>query len=524
MKRQNTYLAAVLMLAGLVRVFHLGHFSMWFDEAASWRLASFSISRIVELARIDNTPPLYHIILHFWLKTGASSDFAVKIPALIFGWAAVYMTFKLGGLLFDRQTALFAALVGALSFPLVHYSQENRMYSLQVLLALIHIFYFVKGLREGGLRHWIVWLISGILMYYNHLFAVFLFIAEWVYFLASLKAYRGRWKSWTAANALLAAACAPWIPVILRQMGAIQERYWVQPVSFPQLFKTAVNLTGGTDFNGRHLLALALNLPFWTASAAGIYKLMSGSLKDRLLPPILFLTPFAVVLAISLRGSSLFFFRYFIFLVPLLHLIMVYGLLYGFGGLKRVLMAGLILASLIIFLIAYYTVSDYSEPQRLNTRQAVHHIQESAGAEDVILHIAIHNYGLETFFVSTRYNRGAYREYIWRSLPLPFYFGRQTLPEGSKIDRVDVIADAPRIWVVSQGSDSLISSLDKQLPRFLEKRELFLRKYKLTLDELWEGLGERGYSLESTVRFDEIILYEFIKSEDELPQSGSHRI
>lgn len=485
---------------------------MWFDEAASWHLANMPVSKIIELAKIDNTPPLYHILLHFWLKTGVASDFMVRFPAMIFGLLAVFMTFKLGKLLFDRRIALMTALLGALSFHLLHYSQENRMYSLQLLLALVHIYYFIKGMRQGKPLHWAGWLFSGILMYYNHLFAVFLFMAEWVYYFLSLRQYSHRLKVWLGINLLLLIACLPWAPVILRQMGEIQEKYWVQPVSPAQLVKMAVQLSGGTDFSGKHLLALILNLPFWIPAVIGGVKLVKSDIKDKLLPITLFLCPLIIVLIISLSGKSLFFFRYFVFLIPLYQFVIVYGFFEGFKGLLRsVSIAGFFFV-IALFVFAYYYDTNFSEPQRLRTREVVEHIRKEAGENDIILHIAIHDYGLETFFVSTRYNRGRFKEFLWRRMPPPFYFGRQFLPEGSMISDIGRIVNAPRIWVLSQ-AEKRLELIPGQLPTLPpEKNEVMRQKYGLTLEKLWKGLIENGYSLKSSGRFERIVLYELVKS------------
>ena len=324
---ERTGLLLILVLAAGMRLFNLGGFSMWFDEAYSWHLAKESVSRIIELARIDNTPPVYHIFLHYWLKAGAVSDFMIRLPAAIFGILSVLFTFKLGKLVFDRRTALTAALLSAASFQLVHYSQENRMYSLQLLLGLISTYYFVLGLRTEERKHWLLWAGATVLSFYTQLFTVFLVFAQWVYFILTINANRKNIINWAAVNALVFIVCLPWLTVVFSQMGAIQDDYWVLPATLQEAVKAGFRLMGGTDIGDRYLLTALLNIPFILASIYGLvslYRDRKGG--DRLLFPLLFFLPIAVVYAISVGGQSLFYYRYFVFLIPYLLLIIAFGL------------------------------------------------------------------------------------------------------------------------------------------------------------------------------------------------------
>jgi hypothetical protein len=509
-QKEHILLATIMLIAGGVRIFHLGYFSMWFDEAASWHLARLPIAKIVELAKIDNTPPLYHILLHYWLKIIPDNDFWIKIPAMLFGLIAVFLTYRLGKELFSPQVGILASLITALSFNQVHYSQENRMYSLQVLLALCSTLCLVQSLRTDKLSYWSGWLIANILLFYNHLFGLFLFIAQGMYVVIDGKIMKGKWWKWGIANIILFIACSFWFPVIFSQMRAIQSDYWVNPISVKQLIVTAVSLLGGTDLGNKFWLAGFLNLAFLLPASVGTWILIRDGKRGDLILPILFFTPLIIVFIISLSGKSLFFGRYFVFLVPFLHIIMAQGILKVLGKWwKKITLIYLVIASM-VFLYGYYTVSEYSELQKRPTRQLTERLRELALPGEIVIHQGIDKEGLEPYFVSLRYNRGRYREFLWRNEPLPFYFGKQIFREESRLTDFSRLAGEKRIWVVflHSGDNYNQYGLPTSPPA---KRLASGESYRLNVDELWEQLFVLGFRPDFREWFQNVALIEFVK-------------
>jgi hypothetical protein len=499
-----------MSVAAAVRFYHLGYFSMWFDEAASWHLAHLPVAKIVELAKIDNTPPLYHILLHYWLQLIPDSDFLVKIPALIFGLIAVYATYCLGKELFSFEVALLSALITALSFNQVHYSQENRMYSLQVLLTLGSTICFLRMLKEYKYGYWIGWIICNILLFYNHLFGLFLFIAQWLYFILNLGSLKDKLSKWLFANLLLAFACAWWIPVIIRQMGAIQSDYWVVPLSWKQLIATAVFLTSGSDLADQYWLAGILNIPFTISAIAGTITLVLAKDKTKLLLPVVFFAPLFIVIIISLLGKSLFFGRYFLFLVPFLHLIIAYGILKSpLAKIRQIIIVAIITFSAVL-LVGYYSFSDFSEPQKRPTKQMCERLKTFASPDDVIIHYGEDNQGLEPYFVALRYNQGRFREFLWRKEPLPFYFGQQIFREENRLTDLSRINGEERVWVVYLHYRSRFNyqglplSLPAKLPP--DSGQLYANA-----NELWSQLSASGFHPVHREWFRNILLVEFTK-------------
>src|SRR4051812_12575662 len=91
--------AGALMLIGLafaLRLYRLGSVELWFDEAASFVVASKGYREIVDYVRQASAehPPLYFFALHTWMKLAGSSEFALRYFSLILGVLLIAVLFR----------------------------------------------------------------------------------------------------------------------------------------------------------------------------------------------------------------------------------------------------------------------------------------------------------------------------------------------------------------------------------------------------------------------------------------------
>jgi len=125
----NIVLILLLLAAFTLRLYRLDHQEIWGDEAHSAYVASLPLSSTVS-PRTETNPPLYHLLLYFWVKTTGSSVFALRFLSLVLGVLTVPLVYRLARLAFGRPAGLLAALLCAISPFHVYYSQEARMYAL----------------------------------------------------------------------------------------------------------------------------------------------------------------------------------------------------------------------------------------------------------------------------------------------------------------------------------------------------------------------------------------------------------
>jgi mannosyltransferase len=145
MKHKNRFwLLVALLLAFALRVYALDAQSLWNDEGTSVALASLSIEAIINSAARDIHPPLYYLLLHFWLPFAGSTEYAVRFLSVIAGVVIVALVFRIAYSVFDERVATLAAFLTALSPFQVYYSQEARMYIWVTLWAAVSVWAFVK--------------------------------------------------------------------------------------------------------------------------------------------------------------------------------------------------------------------------------------------------------------------------------------------------------------------------------------------------------------------------------------------
>jgi mannosyltransferase len=149
----------LLAVAVGVRLPHIGQ-SMWVDEqfsvhAAQHPLQGFSSN----LVRNDVHPPLYYLLLHFWIKLG-TGDVWVRLLSLVIGIGVVGIACAIGWTLGGAEWALASGTLAALSPGLIWPSQEARDYILMTFCAGAAFLFLLRALRNP--RGWASWVLFGL--------------------------------------------------------------------------------------------------------------------------------------------------------------------------------------------------------------------------------------------------------------------------------------------------------------------------------------------------------------------------
>jgi 4-amino-4-deoxy-L-arabinose transferase-like glycosyltransferase len=258
----------VIVLAGLfLRVYHLGAESLWGDEIFSFFHARPDVGYILRLTVTEDiAPPLYYYLLHFWMKLFGTSEFALRFLSLAFGVLAIPVIYLLGRRLFNEEVGLISALFLAISPFNVEYSQELRMYSLLLFLALLSMYFFVHFLERGSLAISVGYVLSTALLLYTHLFGLFVLIAQNIFVAGLLllsRQHRSQLKQWILIQATIVIIFAPWISVLPRQVTWAAQTTYIVGTSYTNPITLVLNLaTGrwGTYYPSVALLILFLGL------------------------------------------------------------------------------------------------------------------------------------------------------------------------------------------------------------------------------------------------------------------------
>jgi mannosyltransferase len=226
--RTTLALAAIMLLALALRLYDLTGESLWLDEGGSLRIAALPLTEIPAGSAASWHPPLYFFILHYWMALFGNSEWAVRLPAALFGLGAVPLIYLLGRRLYDRPTGLVAALLLALSVVNVQYSQEVRGYSLAVVLTLLS-FYFLLRLGEGRPSLKVGYVVSTLGLLYTHNSGLFVLLAQVAYVLLGRRGLRQS-LPWLLAPLVL---YVPWVWFSSRvEHNGVTERIPTGPLSY----------------------------------------------------------------------------------------------------------------------------------------------------------------------------------------------------------------------------------------------------------------------------------------------------
>src|SRR5947209_20601858 len=77
-------LVLLIVASAFVRTRYI-HGEFWMDEAITTGIASHPLSAIPGVLRHDGSPPLFYVLLHFWIRLFGSSEAATHSLSLVFG-------------------------------------------------------------------------------------------------------------------------------------------------------------------------------------------------------------------------------------------------------------------------------------------------------------------------------------------------------------------------------------------------------------------------------------------------------
>ncbi|MBV8735080.1 MAG: glycosyltransferase family 39 protein, partial [Solirubrobacterales bacterium] len=167
-------LVILLAVSAYVRTRALGG-QFWIDEAITTGISLHPMSAIPGILRHDGNPPLYYLLLHFWMRMFGASESATHALSLVFGLLTIPVAMWAGWSLFGRRVGLIAAILFAYNAWLTTYAEETRMYELMALLGLIATAAFLHGFLYRRRRYLFLFAVALALMLYTHSWGIFFF-------------------------------------------------------------------------------------------------------------------------------------------------------------------------------------------------------------------------------------------------------------------------------------------------------------------------------------------------------------
>ena len=341
----------LILLGYLSRVWRIGYQSLWLDEALSVAFAGVPLSRILaNLTSQDIHPPLYYVLLHFWMSVAGTGEFSVRFLSVALGLPSVPATYMLARALFpggrpashsggaqtgrrpdDRASAigLGGAFLVAFSPFLVYYSQEARMYSALVTFSVLSSYALWKYVSSLRPRWLVVYVVFTAALIYTQYFGGLVVLFHVVYLLGLLTRRRGAAFRGLVGVGLVGVCYLPWVPSAFSQMERMFHTpdFWKGQLSLSFLLEHvfAAFALGQYPALGRYLPVALVAALVLVAGLALLARRAFASGGGELYLLIYLVVPFGILYAILARNPK-FTERYLIMIAPAFYLVFALAL------------------------------------------------------------------------------------------------------------------------------------------------------------------------------------------------------
>lgn len=260
---QKVFCVLLFVAFSAYALFFLDHRSPWYDEFLSLKSADPELTLSFLLPKrmaLDVHPPLYFIILHYWLGLfGNTLETARSLNLLALALSAVAAIWAIRKRLLDGMWPLFCGLFLTSHFA-VFYIHDGRAYALLLtgsLILFLLLLLELRNIREHRPTRFRYFLGLGcaaaatsFLHYFGFLFAGLVLLV-----LLGTEALAGRRKEASIVlliGAIIFAAMAGWLAYVYAHAGEIPRAYWIAdyPMNYGDVFLRHM-------FSNNVLLALA---------------------------------------------------------------------------------------------------------------------------------------------------------------------------------------------------------------------------------------------------------------------------
>lgn len=453
-------LVAILLCGTALRLYGSSYRSMWFDEAASWRLSRLPWNRIIGAVGRDNNVPLHHAMLKLW--TSALGDSMWSMRGLSAALSGVAMLGAYGfareafgeprkGRASGRWIGLLSAALLAVSLPQIRAGWEVRMYSLGTALVALGGWTMFRALHSppGGPanRRWAVHGLVTLGMAYTHPYLLFSVAAQ-ALFLAGYFLFgsgHGRRDSAMVLRAAIsygavAAGWGLWVPLLYAQARQVQDSFWTGPLSGWDVITRCYEmfLDGGAGASSASASVAA------ACCAAILLGLALAARPGHWYALLLAAVPFGAGAAVSFLGRNIFVARYLVF--AQLYLVIGLAALVAEARVIRVryaLAAALLVAGVVVD-VAFWLNLDVERKPGL--RAAVAYVERHRKPGEPVI-VTLPNLYFPTAYYM--HDRPACR-LVTDGRLVPHYNGGAFVEESDLILTRDLARFGPgRVWVVS---------------------------------------------------------------------------
>lgn len=288
MKTQETkILAAITVIATLLRLFAIGQRDFWYDEAFTYHIAKLPIENLFKAVLTDNNPPLYYLLIHFVLNI-SSNDAILRLPSVIANVASIILLYTMLKKFINRMVGLIASALFSVSPLAIYIATEARLHSIAMLMAVLLTSLFLKLIKNGKPLSIALFILTASLGLYTQYYIVLLFLPfTWI-----VLRYKTSitFKQWVLVAGSTLVILLPWLFMSLlttHNICSCPSTFLSLPAS---LVSPALGGIGEVTLRLFPNIPLPILLLFGATAFITLFLLLKGLMQSRLIS-LLYLVP-----------------------------------------------------------------------------------------------------------------------------------------------------------------------------------------------------------------------------------------
>lgn len=169
--KENYILCLILVVASILRIYHLGFQSLWMDEIYTMNVCSpnNSFSTVISEVNLrEGFPYLYFIIIKTSHLLFGYSAIVARMFSVIMGVASVAGIYSLGKELFGKKSGIYAAVLLSVSEYSIYISQDARPYTFYLFGVIMSFYGLALFLKQPNFKNALKYgLLTGLLLNTN---------------------------------------------------------------------------------------------------------------------------------------------------------------------------------------------------------------------------------------------------------------------------------------------------------------------------------------------------------------------
>jgi mannosyltransferase len=398
--QKNKWLLLILLLATILRFYHLDFQSLWMDEIYTMNVSSPKLSWLEfhqQIIKREGFPYLYFLLVKLFCFIFGYSGVVARSVSVVAGIACVYTIYLIGKELNNKNIGLFAALLVSVNEYQIYISQDARPYSLYFLATVLSFYRLIIFLKNNSLKN-VIWygIFTGILLNIN--FFSFINVFSQVIILLTFIALATKKDKFillkkAAISGIIALVMFAPNYLILKKLLKYKA-FWVappKPDSYSIIFK---KFFGDFEITGFPILILFV-LYFiklfqnYEEKQHKSYKIIDNKMLFSFIVLFTWFFVFFSILAIKSYGKiSYLLTRYFISITPVLFIILAIAIY---------LIKGKIVRTIIVFSLIFLTLTNLFVVKKYYTTCSQTQFRELS------FHVMNHNKTKEKVFTEYKY-------------------------------------------------------------------------------------------------------------------------